>query len=94
MSERTVIIGRIATIGRLEGRTTGICEVNMSTRYIVYITELGHKYDSISYEEECSSLKDVVQCIHSLPSAQGYCGHVDKLTLIDGEWFSDTIMHF
>ena len=62
-------------------------------RYIVYVNDNGHKEDSIDYEIELNSIKDIVRYIHSLPSIH-YCGHVDKLTLIDGEWFSDTIMRF
>lgn len=65
----------------------------MSTRYIVYVNDHSHKKDSIDYEVEFTSIRDVVHYIHSLPGMYCY-GHVDKLTLIDGEWFSDTIMRF
>ena len=64
-----------------------------NVRYIVYVNDHSHKEDSIDYEIEFTSIREVVRYIHSLPSIC-YCGHVDKLTLVDGEWFSDTIMHF
>ena len=64
-----------------------------NTRYIVYVNDNGHKEDSTDYEVELTSIREIVRYIHSLPSIY-YCGHVDKLTLIDGEWFSDTIMRF
>ena len=62
-------------------------------RYIVYVNDNGHKEDSIDYEIELTSIREIVRYIHSLPSIY-YCGHVDKLTFVDGEWFSDTIMRF
>ena len=65
----------------------------INTRYIVYVNDHSHKDDSVDYEIELTSIKEVVRCIHSLPSIH-YCGHVDKLTFVDGEWFSDTIMRF
>ena len=65
----------------------------INARYIVYVNDHGHKDDSVDYEIELTSIKEVVRYIHSLPSIY-YCGHVDKLTLVDGEWFSDTIMRF
>jgi hypothetical protein len=64
-----------------------------NVRYIVYVSDHSHKEDSIDYEMEFTSIREVVRYTHSLPSMY-CCGHVDKLTLIDGEWFSDTIMHF
>ena len=64
-----------------------------NTRYIVYINDNNHREDSTDYEMEFTSIKEVVRYTHSLPSMY-CCGHVDKLTLIDGEWFSDTIMRF
>ena len=64
-----------------------------NARYIVYVNDNNHREDSFDYEIEFSSNKDVVSYIHSLPGMY-CCGHVDKLTLIDGEWFSDTIMRF
>ena len=64
-----------------------------NTRYIVYVNDHSHKDGSIDYEIELASIKEVVRYIHSLPSIH-YCGHVDKLALVDGEWFSDTIMRF
>ena len=65
----------------------------INARYIVYVNDHSHKDDSVDYEIELTSIKEVVHYIHSLPSIY-YCGHVDKLTLVDGEWFSDTIMRF
>ena len=65
----------------------------INARYIVYVNDNSHKDDSVDYEIELTSIKEVVRYIHSLPSIC-YCGHVDKLTLVDGEWFSDTIMRF
>ena len=65
----------------------------INTRYIVYVNDNSYKDDSVDYEIELASIKEVVRYIHSLPSIC-YCGHVDKLTLVDGEWFSDTIMRF
>ena len=65
----------------------------INTRYIVYVNDNSHKDDSVDYEIELTSIKEVVRYIHSLPSIH-YCGHVDKLTLVDGEWFSGTIMRF
>ena len=65
----------------------------INTRYIVYVNDNSHKDDSVDYEIELTSIKEVVLHIHSLPSIY-YCGHVDKLTFVDGEWFSDTIMRF
>lgn len=62
-------------------------------RYIVYVNDHSHKEDSIDYEMEFTSIREVVRYTYSLPSMY-CCGHVDKLTLIDGEWFSDTIMRF
>ena len=62
-------------------------------RYIVYVSDHAHKEDSFDYEVEFTSIREVVRYTHSLPSMY-CCGHVDKLTLIDGEWFSDTIMRF
>ena len=64
-----------------------------NSRYIVYVNDHSHKENSIDYEMEFSSIREVVRYTHSLPSMY-CCGHVDKLTLVDGEWFSDTIMHF
>ena len=57
-----------------------------NTRYIVYVNDNSYKEDSIDYEIELNSIKDIVHYIHSLPSIH-YCGHVDKLTFVDGEWF-------
>ena len=65
----------------------------INTRYIVYVNDNSYKDDSVDYEIELTSIKEVVRYIHSLHSIY-YCGHVDKLTFVDGEWFSDTIMHF
>ena len=62
-------------------------------RYIVYVNDNGHKEDSIDYEIELTSIREVVRYIHSFPSMY-CCGRVDKLILIDGEWLSDTIMRF
>ena len=64
-----------------------------NVRYIVYVSDHSPKGDSVDYEMEFTSIREVVRYTHSLPSMY-CCGHVDKLTLIDGEWFSDTIMHF
>ena len=64
-----------------------------NVRYIVYVSDHAHKEDSFDYEMEFTSIREVVRYTHSLPSMY-CCGHVDKLTLIDVEWFSDTIMHF
>ena len=65
----------------------------INARYIVYVNDHSHKDDSVDYEIELTSIKEVVRYIHSLPSIY-YYGHVDKLTFVDGEWFSDTIMRF
>lgn len=65
----------------------------INTRYIVYVNDNNHKDGSVDYEIELASIKEVVSYIHSLPSIC-YCGHVDKLTFVDGEWFSDNIMRF
>ena len=65
----------------------------INTRYIVYVNDNSYKDDSVDYEIELTSIKEVVRYIHSLPSIH-YCGHVDKLTLVDGEWLSDNIMRF
>ena len=64
-----------------------------SVRYIVYVSDHSHKEDSIGYDMEFTSIREVVRYTHSLPSMY-CCGHVDKLTLVDGVWSSDTIMHF
>ena len=65
----------------------------MNTRYIVYVNDHGHKEDSIDYEMEFSSLKEVTQYIHSLPSMY-CCGHVEKWVGDDGDYLSDVIMRF
>ena len=65
----------------------------INARYIVYVNDNSHKDDSVDYEIELTSIKEVVHYIRSQPRIH-YCGHVDKLTLVDGEWFSDTIMRF
>ena len=61
----------------------------MNTRYIVYVNDHGHKEDSIDYEMEFSSLREVVKYVHSLPSMY-CCGRVEKLV---GD-LSDVVMRF
>lgn len=64
-----------------------------NVRYIVYVNDNNHKEDSIDYEMEFSSLKEVVKYVHSLPSIH-CCGHVKKFVEKDGNHFSDVIMRF
>ena len=65
------------------------------TKYVVFVNEFNQNAnESVSFEETFNSLKDVTKYV-SCFSCNKYCsGHVDKLALVDGEWFSDTIMHF
>lgn len=62
-------------------------------RYIVYVSDHSHKEDSVDYEIELSSLKEVAKYVHSLPSIH-CCGHVKKFVEKDGNYFSDVIMRF
>jgi len=65
----------------------------MSTRYVVYVSDHGHKEDTLDYEVYLTSLKEVVKYIHSLPSM--YCsGRVEKWVGDDGDYLSDVIMRF
>lgn len=65
----------------------------MSIRYIVYVNDHGHKEDSIDYEMEFTSLKEVTKYIYSLPSIY-CCGRVEKWIGNDGDYLSDVIMRF
>lgn len=64
-----------------------------NVRYIVYVNDHDHKEDSIDYEVEFSSLKEVAKYVHSLPSVR-CCGRVEKWVGKDGNYLSDVIMRF
>lgn len=62
-------------------------------RYIVYVSDHSHKEDSVDYEIEFSSLKEVAKYVHSLPSIH-CCGHVEKWVGKDGDYLSNVVMRF
>lgn len=65
------------------------------TKYVVFVNEFNQNAnESVSFEETFNSLKDVTKYVSHFSCHRGCSGHVDKLILVDGEWFSDTIMHF
>lgn len=70
----------------------------MITKYVVYVTEMNpYSNESITFDVEFNSLKEVSKYLGSLPiPSQYYCGHVSKLTMRSGEvnYTDEIVMHF
>ena len=62
-------------------------------KYVVYVNDSNHKYDSVSYEIDFPSIREAVKYVHSLPSVH-CCGHIEKWTYDKDGYISDVIMRF